>query len=80
MIPCYVYYRWTDHISNILVQDKTASSVGAIDVWDWKDREWKLETEMSIPRHGHALAYLGTQLIIIGKKCFTFNPSVQFKL
>ncbi|XP_026329412.1 uncharacterized protein LOC113237250 isoform X2 [Hyposmocoma kahamanoa] len=47
-------------------KDKTASSVGAIDVWDWKDRDWKLETEMSIPRHGHALAYLGTQLIIIG--------------
>ncbi|CAG9783879.1 unnamed protein product [Diatraea saccharalis] len=47
-------------------KDKTASSVGAIDIWDWKGREWKLETEMSIPRHGHALAYLGTQLIIIG--------------
>ncbi|CAH2086267.1 unnamed protein product [Euphydryas editha] len=47
-------------------KDKTASSVGAIDVWDWKERHWKLETEMSIPRHGHALAYLGTQLIIIG--------------
>ncbi|CAH0721805.1 unnamed protein product, partial [Brenthis ino] len=47
-------------------KDKTPSSVGAIDVWDWKERKWKLETEMSIPRHGHALAYLGTQLIIIG--------------
>ncbi|XP_064071769.1 uncharacterized protein LOC113399806 [Vanessa tameamea] len=47
-------------------KDKTASSVGAIDVWEWKERQWKLETEMSIPRHGHALAYLGTQLIIIG--------------
>ncbi|XP_045445718.1 uncharacterized protein LOC123653779 [Melitaea cinxia] len=47
-------------------KDKTASSVGAIDAWDWKERRWKLETEMSIPRHGHALAYLGTQLIIIG--------------
>ncbi|XP_026724594.1 uncharacterized protein LOC113491689 isoform X3 [Trichoplusia ni] len=47
-------------------KDKTASSVGAIDVWDWKLREWKHETEMSMPRHGHALAYLGTQLIIIG--------------
>ncbi|XP_045491629.1 uncharacterized protein LOC123691345 isoform X3 [Colias croceus] len=47
-------------------KDKTPSSVGDIDVWDWKDRQWKQETEMSIPRHGHALAYLGTQLIIIG--------------
>ncbi|CAH4037286.1 unnamed protein product [Pieris brassicae] len=47
-------------------KDKTPSSVGAIDVWDWKERQWKQETEMSIPRHGHALAYLGTQLIIIG--------------
>ncbi|XP_052737831.1 uncharacterized protein LOC112047458 [Bicyclus anynana] len=47
-------------------KDKTPSSVGALDVWNWKERQWKLETEMSIPRHGHALAYLGTQLIIIG--------------
>ncbi|XP_075969781.1 uncharacterized protein LOC142972487 isoform X2 [Anticarsia gemmatalis] len=47
-------------------KDKTASSVGAIDAWDWKEREWRQETEMSMPRHGHALAYLGTQLIIIG--------------
>ncbi|XP_059057175.1 uncharacterized protein LOC131850828 [Achroia grisella] len=47
-------------------KDKTASSVGAIDVWDWKDRAWIPATEMSIPRHGHALAYLGTQLIILG--------------
>ncbi|CAB3242471.1 unnamed protein product [Arctia plantaginis] len=47
-------------------KDKTASSVGAIDVWDWKERQWRQETEMSMPRHGHALAYLGTQLIIIG--------------
>ncbi|XP_062526465.1 uncharacterized protein LOC101738452 isoform X2 [Bombyx mori] len=47
-------------------KEKTPSSVGAIDAWDWKERAWKLETEMSMPRHGHALAYLGTQLIIIG--------------
>ncbi|CAH2073575.1 unnamed protein product, partial [Iphiclides podalirius] len=50
----------------ITEKDKTPSSVGAIDIWDWKERVWKQETEMSIPRHGHALAYLGTQLIIIG--------------
>ncbi|XP_061712454.1 uncharacterized protein LOC133521482 isoform X1 [Cydia pomonella] len=47
-------------------REKTASSVGAIDYWDWKSRSWKQQTEMSIPRHGHALAYLGTQMIIIG--------------
>ncbi|XP_041976877.1 uncharacterized protein LOC121731508 isoform X2 [Aricia agestis] len=46
--------------------DQTPSSVSAVDVWDWGTREWRLETEMSIPRHGHALAYLGTQLIIVG--------------
>ncbi|VVC92653.1 unnamed protein product [Leptidea sinapis] len=33
-------------------KDKTPSSVGAIDVWDWKQRQWNQETEMSIPRHG----------------------------
>ncbi|XP_022820126.1 uncharacterized protein LOC111352043 isoform X3 [Spodoptera litura] len=47
-------------------KEQTVTSVGAIDVWDWKLRKWRQETEMSMPRHGHALAYLGTQLIIIG--------------
>ncbi|KAH9637908.1 hypothetical protein HF086_013394 [Spodoptera exigua] len=51
-------------------KEQTVTSVGAIDVWDWKLRKWRQETEMSMPRHGHALAYLGTQLIIIGTYLF----------
>ncbi|KAG7307534.1 hypothetical protein JYU34_007739 [Plutella xylostella] len=47
-------------------KEKSASSVGAVDAWDWAAREWRPHTELSIPRHGHALAYLGTQLIVIG--------------
>lgn len=46
--------------------ERTTSSLGAIDIWDSKDREWKLQTELLIPRHGHSVAYLGTQILIIG--------------
>lgn len=47
-------------------KDKTTTSVEAIDVWCNKDKEWRLLTEMAIPRHGHAVAYIGTQILMIG--------------
>ena len=40
-------------------KDRTTSSCNAIDVWNPKEQEWKLHFAMSIPRHGHAVAYLG---------------------
>ncbi|KAK6637755.1 hypothetical protein RUM44_008177 [Polyplax serrata] len=47
-------------------KERTTSSCNAIDLWNSKDEEWKLHFAMSIPRHGHAVAYLGTQILIIG--------------
>nr|XP_022918626.1 uncharacterized protein LOC111427625 isoform X3 [Onthophagus taurus] len=47
-------------------RDKTTSSVKEIDLWNEELREWECKTEMSIPRHGHCVAYLGTQILIIG--------------
>ncbi|KAK4875627.1 hypothetical protein RN001_012049 [Aquatica leii] len=47
-------------------QDKTTSSVPDIDIWDTENLKWKHHTDMAIPRHGHAIAYLGTQILIIG--------------
>ncbi|XP_067005095.2 actin-binding protein IPP-like [Anabrus simplex] len=47
-------------------RDHTTSSLGVIDVWNIQAKEWHLQAEMSIPRHGHSVAYLGTQLLIIG--------------
>lgn len=35
-------------------------------MWIEEKFEWLPVTELSIARHGHALAYLGTQLFIIG--------------
>ncbi|GBP42883.1 Alpha-scruin [Eumeta japonica] len=52
--------------SGVMDEDKTTSSVTSIDVWEWKERRWKPLAELAVARHGHALAYLGTQLIIIG--------------
>lgn len=47
-------------------RDRSTISISAVDVWDPRDRQWKLKTEMNIPRHGHTVAYLGTQILILG--------------
>ncbi|KAG5900489.1 hypothetical protein JTB14_010900 [Gonioctena quinquepunctata] len=46
--------------------DTTTKSIGNIDFWNDKKLEWKTVTELSIPRHGHAVSYLGTQILIVG--------------
>ncbi|XP_069703946.1 uncharacterized protein [Periplaneta americana] len=46
--------------------ERTTNSVGDIDVWDAESRQWCLKTEMKTPRHGHSVAILGTQILIIG--------------
>ncbi|XP_025837329.1 uncharacterized protein LOC108745208 isoform X2 [Agrilus planipennis] len=43
-----------------------STSVPTIDVLDPNVMEWHHLTDMSIPRHGHAIAYLGTQIFVIG--------------
>ena len=40
-------------------RDRTTVSVGAIDIWDIENKQWCLKSEMSIPRHGHSVAYIG---------------------
>nr|XP_023018605.1 uncharacterized protein LOC111507520 isoform X1 [Leptinotarsa decemlineata] len=42
------------------------TSIGNIDYWNDKKLEWKTVTELSIPRHGHAVSSLGTQILIVG--------------
>ncbi|XP_056633895.1 uncharacterized protein LOC130443346 [Diorhabda sublineata] len=42
------------------------SSIGSIEYWDNKKFEWKKLNDLNIPRHGHAVSYLGTQLLIVG--------------
>lgn len=47
-------------------KEKEAHSITNVDVWDIKSAEWKSFTELEIARHGHSIAYLGTQILIIG--------------
>lgn len=46
--------------------DKSTKSLCSVDVWDGNTLDWVQVGEMTIPRHGHAVAYLGTQIFIIG--------------
>lgn len=50
----------------IHAKDKTTTSLASIDLWNSSLKEWKKISEMTIPRHGQAVAYLGTQILIIG--------------
>lgn len=43
-----------------------ATSTPSIDIWDERNKEWKLKTEMSIPRHNHSVAFVGSQMVILG--------------
>ncbi|XP_072393061.1 uncharacterized protein [Diabrotica undecimpunctata] len=41
-------------------------STGDVDVWKHNKLEWVIVTNMNIPRHGHAISYLGTQILVVG--------------
>ncbi|KAJ3626674.1 hypothetical protein MTP99_017153 [Tenebrio molitor] len=45
---------------------KSICSVGNVDVWDTSDMTWKTILGLTIPRHGHTVAYIGTQIFIMG--------------
>lgn len=47
-------------------KEKINNSISSIDVWDEEQSKWRQVNELKIPRHGHALAYLGTQILVIG--------------
>lgn len=46
--------------------EKLNTSIPSIDMWNEEKSEWLSITNLNIPRHGHALAYFGTQIFIIG--------------
>lgn len=46
--------------------DKKTVSIGDLDMWDPKNLKWKSVTKMHIPRHGHSVAGLGTQILVVG--------------
>lgn len=48
-------------------------SIGDIDMWDPKSVEWKTVTMMHIPRHGHSVARLGTQILVVGGVTTTYK-------
>ncbi|KAJ8945183.1 hypothetical protein NQ314_009296, partial [Rhamnusium bicolor] len=58
-------------------RDKSTTSVGDIDVWDGNRFEWRNVTEMHIPRHGHSVAYLGTQILITGGVTTTYRRALS---
>ncbi|KAL3268359.1 hypothetical protein HHI36_007475 [Cryptolaemus montrouzieri] len=47
-------------------KDPTTTSLSSIDTWDTKKLKWSNAAEMVIPRHGHSVAFIGTQFLIIG--------------
>lgn len=44
----------------------STGSIGYVDIWDSSNMSWKTIAELTIPRHGHVVAYVGTQIFIIG--------------
>lgn len=47
-------------------REKTTSSLSSIHVLDLNSLVWRHEAELAIPRHGHAVTNLGTQIMAIG--------------
>lgn len=45
---------------------KNIISSAAVDIWDIKHKDWNLLGELQLPRHGHSICYLGTQIFIVG--------------
>lgn len=49
-----------------LKEFKSTTSVSYVDIWDSSSMSWKNIIGLTIPRHGHAVAYVGTQIFIMG--------------
>ena len=45
---------------------KSTGSLGDMDIWDTATMSWTTIVGLTIPRHGHAVAYVGTQIFIMG--------------
>ncbi|CAH2006207.1 unnamed protein product [Acanthoscelides obtectus] len=56
---------------------KNTTSIAAVDAWNDKKKCWQKITELSIPRHGHVVAYLGTQILVIGGVTTTYSRALS---
>lgn len=46
--------------------EKRTTSMGNVDIWDQNNASWKSIGDLTIPRQHHALAYVGTQIFVLG--------------
>uniref|UniRef100_A0A161M618 Kelch-like protein 40b isoform x4 n=1 Tax=Triatoma infestans TaxID=30076 RepID=A0A161M618_TRIIF len=53
-------------IGGAVVKNDELISTDSIDVWDDRQGKWKLKANMAVPRHGHVVALLGSQMLMIG--------------
>nr|CAI5867220.1 unnamed protein product [Callosobruchus analis] len=56
---------------------KNTTSIGSVDIWNDKKKCWQKITELNIPRHGHVVAYLGTQILVIGGVTTTYSRALS---
>nr|CAH7721510.1 unnamed protein product [Callosobruchus chinensis] len=56
---------------------KNTTSLGSVDIWNDKKKCWQKITELNIPRHGHVVAYLGTQILVIGGVTTTYSRALS---
>ncbi|KAK6176781.1 hypothetical protein SNE40_015015 [Patella caerulea] len=47
-------------------KDGTFSSVGLIEMFDPGKNKWEFKAEMSLPRHHHGIAVIGTKIFLVG--------------
>ncbi|XP_049804476.1 uncharacterized protein LOC126247882 [Schistocerca nitens] len=47
-------------------RDAPIGSIDSVDVWDPTQGRWCVRAKLSVPRHGHAVGYIGTHLLVVG--------------
>lgn len=53
-------------VESLFKNTKSSSSMACIDIWNTNSLKWDSFLKLMIPRHGHTVAYIGTQIFIIG--------------
>ncbi|XP_073985240.1 uncharacterized protein isoform X2 [Rhodnius prolixus] len=64
-------------IGGAIVKNDELISTDSIDVWDDRQGKWKLKANMAIPRHGHVVAVLGSQMLMIGGSTTKYVKSLN---
>lgn len=57
--------------------EKLTASAGSVDIWNDKQCQWENVSELSIPRHGHSLGYLGIQMVVLGGVSTLYNRALS---